>query len=100
MCLVMCGFPSRVKAEKYAETVKVLGLRASVWNSQSEMNEAGCRAAANRKQNDTDPETGKLADVFPFEVQTPIVLVERTGVELETQLEALVEDFGGEFAGT
>jgi hypothetical protein len=97
----MADFPSRDKAEAYAKAVDKLGLRTAIWDSQKEMNEAGVRAVSNRNQNDTDPKTGLLADVFPFEVPMPIVLVERFVDEAaESQAEAMVSKYGGVFAGT
>jgi hypothetical protein len=43
-------------------------------------------------------------DTFPFELKPPIVLVQRDeldkGPQLEPQIEKLVEEFNGRFAGT
>ena len=97
MCYVMAGFPSKAKAESYAKAVNALGLRTSIWDSQLEMNEAGERAGF----NDTDPQTGALADVFPCKVSAPIVLVERfVDEDAEDKATEMVEAFGGEYAGT
>ena len=40
-------------------------------------------------------------DVFPWELRFPVVLVPRLDtIEAEADIQALVDEFGGEFAGT
>lgn len=48
---------------------------------------------------DSQEESDKF-DPFPFELTSPIVLVERGDLELELKIESLVTQFNGEFAGT
>jgi hypothetical protein len=80
--LIFDGFGSRKKAEDYAKTVKEKYKRsAMVYDSQEQSN---------------------AVDPFPFHLSPPIVLVERLeiGDELEDEIENLVQEFGGTFAGT
>lgn len=39
-------------------------------------------------------------EIFPFELQPPIVLVERCDDKLESEIESMVDEFHGKFAGT
>jgi hypothetical protein len=85
------GFQSRERAEAFAAAVeKRTGRKATVYDSQAESFEV---------------------DYFPLYLEPPIVLVERfddwstedelkANVQAEKEVEALVEEFGGTFAGT
>lgn len=79
--LIFDRFPTLAAAEAFAEYVGRVApeLETQVYESV--------------RESDT-------AVVFPFELEPPIVHVDRAGAELERQLEDLVESFGGRFAGT
>jgi hypothetical protein len=80
--LIFDGFPSRVKAEAYATCVTDKYKRsATVYDTQ---------------------EQSDAVDPFPFRLVSPIVLVERheIGDEQEQQIEEMVQNFDGRFAGT
>lgn len=48
---------------------------------------------------DSHEEANKI-DVFPFELDPPIVLVERASEKTESGVTNLAKEFGGTFAGT
>ena len=78
--LIFDKFPSSLKAETFAEHVRLKhGLSASVFDSQEESNKV---------------------DIFPFALNPPIVLVERADGKTEVTVENLVVAFDGTFAGT
>jgi hypothetical protein len=101
MSLIFDSFPSTQKAEDFVAAVRKLGIRADVWNSGDEMNAAGQRAIVRRENNDIDPKTNKVCDVFPFALRGAVVTVRRFENEAaESKAEAMVSKFGGVFAGT
>ena len=79
--MIFDRFEDRQTAEGFAEHAKSrFGRKATVHGSQAESDRI---------------------DPFPFELQPPIVLVERAGdFSLEDEIEESVNGFGGEFAGT
>ena len=72
--LIFDRFPSRTEAEAFAQATE---LKTCVFDTQTESN---------------------LVDPFPYLLEPPIVLVERG--ERDDEIERLVINFGGEFAGT
>jgi len=82
--MIFDRFQTRRDAESFAAHVtRKHHLRACVYDSQA------------------DSETGELADVFPWQLDPPIVLVERSErPEVERCVERVVQDFNGVFAGT
>lgn len=84
MALIFDGFSSREQAEKFVEFVKnTYALKGDVFDSHEEMQ---------------TPTPDKLSDVFPFDLEPPIVLVERG--ETDSEVVQSVSQFGGSFAGT
>lgn len=81
MAMIFDRFPSRDAANRFAgETESRYGLAATVWDTAAE-------AAA--------------ADLFPYELVAPVVLVARSDDEAEeAAIEASVTAYGGTFAGT
>ncbi len=85
--LIFDRFPTRQKAEDFVAYVKdKFNLWAQVYDSQKEANKV---------------------DIFPWALDAPIVLVERTllacdseGENIEILIETDVDKFGGTFAGT
>jgi hypothetical protein len=81
--LIFDQFPTRKRAEDFAGHLRdTFGRATRVCDSQEESNKH---------------------DPFPFELQPPIVLVERDveiGSKLESKIERLVAQFDGAFAGT
>ena len=79
--IIFDQFPDQEHANKFAAHVRdTLGRTSFVYDSQVESNKH---------------------DPFPFQLQPPIVLVERAATpEKESEITALVENFQGAFAGT
>jgi hypothetical protein len=97
MCLIFDSFKNNANAEEFARDVKQkFQRRADVHSTQIEMEGEG---KPWEEQAD-----GKLHDVFPWILTPPIVLVERlpgwTDASDEESVEAFVQQYGGEFAGT
>jgi hypothetical protein len=86
MSLIFDRFPSRDKAESFvAEIQRKFGLAGLVFD---------------------DEESAFEHDPFPYSLEAPIVYIDRPGIdhpdhyEIERAVEARVEAFRGEFAGT
>jgi hypothetical protein len=80
MSLIFGRFPSRDKADSFVATVqKEFGLAGHVFD---------------------DEESAFEHDWFPYSLEAPIVHIDRSELEIERAVEALVTFFGGEFAGT
>lgn len=81
--LIFDRFPSKEKAKAFSEQVyRKTGRKTILCDSQEESD---------------------AHDPFPFQLEPPIVLVERdsdTGPQFETKIERGVTAFGGVFAGT
>jgi len=78
--LIFDSFSSRKSAKDFAEVVRAkFKLRCGVYDSQ---------------------EDSDLVDPFPFTLEPPIVLVERTFDDLEADVENEVGLFNGVFAGS
>jgi hypothetical protein len=84
--LIFDNFPNHAVADDFAMHVRdSFGRATRVCNSRNEFDKH---------------------ELFPFELQPPMVLVERDKIdcdpssELESKIEALVEEFEGRFAGT
>ena len=79
--LIFDGFPNKATAEAFAHHVEVtFGRPAQVFDTQEDSNRV---------------------DPFLFELQPPIVLVERDDdLAREQAIECLVENFDGEYVGT
>ena len=102
MSYIFDSFPSKQKAEQYVNAVRKLGIKADIWDSAKEMNDAGRRAISKNKNDNTiDPVTKKVCDVFPFRLIPPIVTVHRfTNEKAESKAETMVGKYGGVFVGT
>jgi hypothetical protein len=81
MCMIFDRFPNHLKAEVFADFVRMkYKLSANVYDNQEQSN---------------------AVDPFPFKLNAPIVLIERTDDDkIERQVENLVIAFDGVFAGT
>jgi hypothetical protein len=100
MCLIFDQFKSRAAAERFSAAVTArFGLKADVWDSREAMHAAAAEASASGWPGTPGPE-GRLIDVFPFELDGPIALVERTYDETEAAVEGMAVAHGCTFAGT
>jgi hypothetical protein len=79
--LIFDNFPDRERADAFAAFVELdTGLAATVYD---------------------DADEARAADPFPFELVPPVVHVEVPDDEAEVaELDLLVLDYGGKFAGT
>ena len=80
--MIFDRFPTKEDAKAFAEKVTATyGREATVYDSQEESNKV---------------------DIFPFQLDPPIVLVERDyeNFTFESEIEMLVKDYKGIFAGT
>jgi hypothetical protein len=107
MSLIFHKFKDDVLREAFITAVRNHGIRADVWESRKEFDEAGLRAfdamkdtPGRRNHPNVDPLTGKECDQYPFELVPPIVCVERNKVIEEALIMKMAEMFCGEFAGT
>ena len=92
MALIFDQFPTQERAEAFVAAVKERHeLRGSVYESQDEMNEAFVSVEAAE---------GRIVDVFPFQLDGLVALIERDEFADERAIEASVAEFGGRFAGT
>ena len=86
MALIFDQFPTQEQAEAFVAAVEP---RGTVYGSQEEMDRAF----------DEQADDGRVVDVFPFQLDGTIALIERDGSD-EIAVEAAVAEFGGNFAGT
>jgi hypothetical protein len=78
--LIFDSFPSKEQAQAFADACQSrYGRKAQVFDSVNASDEV---------------------DPFPFELRPPIVHVERDTLEVEEGIQSLVNQFGGDFAGT
>jgi hypothetical protein len=93
--LIFDRFPSREVAEQFAQTVEKRSQRKTeIWESQEAMQAECLRWLAGDKST-------RMADVFPWVLDPPIVLIERDAeYSREREIEVSVKPFGGTFAGT
>jgi len=99
MALIFNKFDSREQADAFAGHVrKTYNRKVSVYDSQDAA--AGEGTGKNFRELMSDSEN--VYDVFPWQLDAPIVLVERIdeGYTQEELIEADVEKFAGVFAGT
>ena len=101
MSLIFDSFPDRKHAEDFSAAVKEQfpQHQTHIWMSQHDMQELCMRQGPGG--NATPEEMNIEADVFPWKLEPPIVLVSRLkDGEHEHEIEQLVKTFGGVFAGT
>jgi hypothetical protein len=86
MSLIFDGFPSKEKAEAFVSNIREkFGLNGLVFD---------------------DVETAMEHDVFPYELNVPIVHIDRPdmyrddALKIERRIQQSVKQFGGVFAGT
>jgi hypothetical protein len=95
MALIFDGFPTMAAAEAFAAGVRERdGRGVGVFPDQ---------AASEARIDDVKLGLAKdhEADVFPWRLAPPIVLVSREGDDAEEEtIVALAEELGGDFAGT
>jgi hypothetical protein len=93
MCLIFDGFKSMSEAERVAAIIRErFEVKTDVWPDQL--------SASTGWPNDTP--AGRLNDVFPWQLDGAVMLVERRhdDYEREHAIEKAVEELGGTFAGT
>jgi hypothetical protein len=87
-------FPTAARAEEFARAAaERFGRKTAVWDDQDAMSDA-CVAWV-RGESDV------LADIFPWELVPPIVLVERNAsLDGEREIKGFAKQYGGTYAGT
>jgi len=86
------------KAEEFIAAVRELRpeVESCIWDSQDAMREADFKYM--------NAAGAPLTDYFPFQLQPPIALIQREDSDgddpYESEVEAIVEQYGGVFAGT
>jgi hypothetical protein len=98
MCLIFDSFQSIGEAERVAAAISQrFKLRTDVWADQDSMQ--------TEFSWDHPHPAGRLTDVFPWKLNAPILLVERTHwherrLQQEGEIADAVIELGGNFAGT